>query len=105
MSEERSKIAQLLGNRRLVNAVVSGLVIAFGVLYIAQVNAAASKGLVLRALEDRHQDLAVESQRLVAKIDELRSIDSVMQREQLLGLVKAERVSYITSGGGIVALR
>lgn len=105
MSEERSKIATLLGNRRLVNAVVSGLVIAFGILYVVQVNSAASKGLALRALEDRHSELTVESQRLVAKIDQLRSIDSVTQREQLLGLVKAERVSYITTGDDVVALR
>ncbi|MBI1908295.1 hypothetical protein HYS28_02675 [Candidatus Uhrbacteria bacterium] len=105
MSEARTRIAVLLGNKKLLNTVVAGLIVAFGVLYIAQVNAAASKGLALRALEERNDALRVEVQMTAAKIDELRSLDSVMQREQLLGLVKAERVSYVSVPSGAVALR
>lgn len=105
MSEERSKIAVLLSNRKLVNTFVIGLIVAFGILYIAQVNAAASKGLALRALEEENQTLHVAMQHTAAKIDELRSLDSVMQREQFLGLVKAERVSYVTMTSDAVALR
>lgn len=105
MSEERTKIYALFSNKKLLNAVVIGLIVAFGMLYIAQVNAAASKGLALRALEERNQDLRIEAQAMAAKIDELRSLDSVMQREQLLGLVKAEQVSYIRVTSDAVALR
>lgn len=105
MSEEQTTIAKLLGNRKLMNAFVIGLIVAFGLLYIAQVNSAASRGLALRALEERNQTLHVAMQHTAATIDEMRSLDSVIQREQLLGLVKAERVSYVKITSGAVALR
>lgn len=92
-------------NARVLNTLLTGVIIALGVLYIGQVNASASKALALRELEDAKTALQVENEMLDAKIAQLRSLDSVMQRQQFLGLVKASSVSYITTNSGAVALR
>lgn len=105
MSQVRTKIVSLLNNTRLMNVVIVSLLIAFGLLYIVQVNSSATRGLALRELEKENQSLKVAYQSITAKIDELRSLDSVMQREQLLGLVKVSQVSYITKTINTVALR
>ncbi len=105
MSEVKTKIAALLSNRKLLNIVVISLIVAFGLLYVVQVNSSASRGLALRQMQDKNATLHIAYQSTEAKIDELRSLDSVMQREQLLGLVKASKVSYITTANNTVALR
>lgn len=103
--EERVAIATWWRNPRVLNALMMGIIVALGVLYIGQVNASASKALALRDLEDANSVARLDAERLNAKIAELRSLDSVMQRQQFLGLVKANSVSYITTSSGVVALR
>ncbi|HCC83911.1 TPA: hypothetical protein DEP96_03615 [Candidatus Uhrbacteria bacterium] len=105
MSDTKTKIATLLSNRKLLNVVVISLIMAFGVLYIVQVNSSATRGLALRDMQEKNQALHIAFQSTEAKIDELRSLDSVMQREQLLGLIKATKVSYIIKANNTVALR
>lgn len=92
-------------NTKVLNTLMIGVIVALGVLYIGQVNASASKALALRALEEQKDDVALENTRLNAKIAELRSLDSVLQRQQFLGLVKVENISYISGGPSSVALR
>lgn len=92
-------------NTKVLNTLMIGVIIALGVLYIGQVNASASKAIALRELEDRKTSLVLDNERLHAKIAELRSLDSVMQRQQFLGLVKVQNISYISAGPSSVALR
>lgn len=105
MSDTKATIANVFSNRKLLNIVVISLIVAFGVLYIVQVNSSASRGLALRDMQAKNLALHIAYQSTEAKIDELRSLDSVMQREQLLGLTKATKVSYITKANNTVALR
>ncbi len=105
MSEERPHIFRKLFQPRVMNVIMAGCILALGILYIGQVNASANKALQVSALEKQHQLLQVDTQRLAAKIDELRSLDSVMQRQQLLGLVHVEKTAYIRGGIDAVALR
>lgn len=105
MSEEKKNIWRVLAHPKALNALAVGFMVALGVLYIGQVNASATKALAVRQLEDRNVMLRVEMQRLDAKIDKLRSLDSVMQRQQFLGLVPAASVEYVTVTSGAVALR
>ena len=81
------------------------LTLAFGVLYVVQVNAASTKGFTMRDLEQNNQDMRRENDKLAAEIDLLRSLSSVSEREAFLGLVKLENVSYIEAGNSEVALR
>lgn len=90
---------------RVMNTIMAGCILALGILYIGQVNASANKALQVSALEKQNQTLSVDTQRLAAKIDELRSLDSVMQRQQLLGLVQVDTTAYIRTGLDEVALR
>lgn len=105
MSEERPHIFRKLLQPKVMNTIMAGCILALGVLYIGQVNASANKALQVSALEKHNQTLHVDTQRLAAKIDELRSLDSVMQRQQLLGLVHVDTTDYIRTGQDAVALR
>lgn len=81
------------------------LTLAFGVLYVVQVNAASTKGFTMRDLEQANQAARRENEKLVAEIDRLRSLASVSEREAFLGLVKLQNVTYIQAGNAEVALR
>lgn len=105
MSEERPKLVRALLRPRVMNSIMTGCIVALGVLYIGQVNASANKALRVSQLEERHAMLLVDTERAHAKIDELRSLDSVLQRQQFLGLVPVTQTSYIRAGVDAVALR
>ena len=99
------KFRALLRNPRLLPVLVMGLTVAFGVLYIVQVNAASTKGFAMRDLERGNQELRRENDRLGAEVNRLRSLSSVQERETFLGLVKMNDVTYIKAGGSEVALK
>lgn len=105
MSEGGNKFRAWIANPRVLNSITVGFIVALGVLYIGQVNASAAKALAVRDLEDQQAALRVEAQRLDAQIDQLRSLDSVMQRQQFLGLVDVQKTSYIRSSSGSVAFQ
>ncbi len=67
------------------------------VLYIMQVNAASTKAFLLRDEERKYTNLSEENNRLLAEIDRLRSMSSLMERQIFLGLVPASDIRYISS--------
>jgi hypothetical protein len=95
----------ILRNPKLIPVVVMGLTVAFGVLYIVQVNTASTKGFATRDLEKGNQELRQDNDRLAAEIDRLRSLSSVEERETFLGLVKVNDVTYLKAGSNEVALK
>ncbi len=92
-------------NPKVINVLTIGCILAFGILYIGQVNAAATKGYAIRDLERQNEDLRHEREHLDVEIARLRSLDSVTAREQFLGLEKVQSVEYIEVGKDVVALR
>lgn len=105
MSEGGTTLFSRFKNPKVVNVLTVGFTIAFGLLYIGQVNAAATKGYAIRELEERNLELRHERERLEVEISQLRSLDSVMSREVFLGLTKVADVRYISPGNDEVALR
>lgn len=95
----------ILHDERALRVFMMALTLAFGVLYVVQVNAASTKGFTVRDLEQANQDMKQENEKLAAEIDRLRSLASVSERETFLGLVKVDNVSYIKAGNAAVALR
>lgn len=95
----------LIRDRRAMRVILLALTMAFGVLYVVQVNAASTKGFAMRDLERTNRELRQENDRLAAEIDRLRSLASVSERETFLGLVKLSNVTYIKVGDGEVALK
>ena len=77
--------------------VVCGCMILTGALYIWQVNVSTSQGYVMRDIEKNIENLEHENEQLQQQIASLRSVDSVMTRTQMLGLVPLEEVFYMPS--------
>lgn len=99
------KMTAVLQDRRVLRIFMLALTLAFGILYVVQVNAASTKGFTMRDLERSNQELRRENDKLSAEIDRLRSLASVSERESFLGLVKLQNVTYIRAGASEVALR
>ncbi|MCR4311857.1 MAG: hypothetical protein NUV56_01100 [Candidatus Uhrbacteria bacterium] len=92
-------------NPKVVNILTIGCILAFGILYIGQVNSAATRGYAIRDLERGNEDLRHDRERLDVEIARLRSLDSVTTREQFLGLVKVQKTEYLVVGKDVVALK
>ena len=95
----------ILQDKRVLRVFMLALTLAFGILYVVQVNVASTKGFTMRDLEKNNQVMRQDNQKLVAEIDRLRSLASVSERETFLGLVKLQNVTYIKAGNSEVALR
>lgn len=105
MNEGGNRFIDRLKNPRVINVLTVGCILAFGILYIGQVNAAATKGYAIRDLERQNERMRQDHERLEVEIARLRSLDSVTTREQFLGLVKVQNVEYIEVGKDSLALR
>lgn len=105
MFNQGGKIHAIVHDQRVMKVIMLALTLAFGILYVVQVNAASTKGFTMRDLDSHNQELRRENDRLAAEIDRLRSLASVSERETFLGLVKMRNVTYIKAGSGEVALR
>ena len=96
---------RIIKNPQAMSVLSVGCMLAFGVLYIAQVNNSATKGYAVRELKEKNIELRHERDRLDIKIARLRSIDSVTARESFLGLQKIERTTFVKTGSDVVAVR
>ena len=105
MFTKGEKIYTAVRDQRVLRVFMVALTLAFGVLYVVQVNAASTKGFTMRDLENNNQALQQDNEKLAAEIDRLRSLSSVSERQAFLGLVKLQNVSYLKAGTGEVALR
>ena len=105
MFTQEGKLKAVLSDQRVLRVFMLALTLAFGILYVVQVNAASTKGFMMRDLEQNNQDLRRENDKLSAEIDRLRSLASVSERETFLGLVKLQNVTYIKASADEVALR
>ncbi len=90
---------------RVRNVLCIGGMLAFGVLYVGQVNSAATKGYAIRDLQERTIELRHERDRLEMHVAKLRSLDSVKARESFLGLKKVNQVTFVQTGVEVVAVR
>ena len=93
-----------LKSPKVMHAMTAGFMLAFGILYIGQVNSAATKGYAIRDLERVNTEIRREQERLEGEIARLRSLDSVTTREAFLGLTKVENVTYVSATAHAVAL-
>ena len=92
-------------NPRVMSVLSVGCMLAFGVLYVGQVNSAATKGYAVRDLQAKNVELRHEGARLEMQIAKLRSLDSVKARESFLGLKKLSPSTFVKTGPDVVAVR
>ena len=79
--------------------------LALGVLYIWQVNHAATAGYTMRDLESAIHDLETQQERLDLQVAQLQSVDSVSERVQMLGLTAVKKIQYLTGDGSVAINR
>lgn len=96
---------KILKNPRVMSALSVGCMIAFGVMYVGQVNSSATKGYAIRALQEHNVELRHERDRLDMQIAKLRSLDSVTARQSFLGLKKIDHATFVKTGTNVVAVR
>ncbi len=87
-----------------INLVALALILIVGLLYIVQVNRATTKGYQIRALEDQIELLGIENQHLEMEVAENKSVASIDERVQMLGMVPATTPDYVAAGAPTVAL-
>ncbi len=88
----------------LLNLVVLGAVVLLAVFFIVQVNHATTKGYRMRDLETEISRLKLENQKLEIEATEARSMASISEKVQMLGLVKSNAPVYL-SGTNAVTFR
>ena len=77
----------------------------FGIMYVVQTSSISTKGYEINDLEGQIQVLEQENQKLEFEIATHRSMKSIQERLDGLGLVMADRVDYATLVGTAVARR
>ena len=100
-----SLLQRIAKNPRVLSALTVGCIIAFGVMYVGQVNASATKGYEVRSLEAINRTLRQENDRLDIQIAKLRSVDSVKTRQAFLGLRPIAPTIFIKTGTNTIAVR
>ncbi len=100
-----SLLRRVIKNPRVLSVLTAGCMIAFGVLYVGQVNAAATRGYAIRDLQVRNVELRHERDRLDMQIAKLRSVQSVKTREAFLGLRPLAPSAFVKVGSDVVAVR
>jgi hypothetical protein len=100
-----SLLRRVMKNPRVLSALTAGCMIAFGVMYVGQVNSAATKGYAIRDLRARNVELRHERDRLDMQIAKLRSVQSVKTREAFLGLRPLAPSAFVKVGSEVVAVR
>ncbi len=94
LARSRSAVASLWHHTVWLNVIVLFLTVGVAMLYIVQINHAATKGYRMRDLENEISRLDRENQKLEVAATEARSLSSISQKVHMLGLVKADTPVY-----------
>ena len=80
-----------------LNILTFGFVVLFCLLYIVQVNAAVSKGYVMRELEVKTKRLSLENQQIETSRRKVQTLENVVAAVKMIGLVPSGNPMYVTS--------
>jgi hypothetical protein len=89
----------------LINLLVLISVLMIGLMYIIQVNHSTTKGYLMRDLETRIEQLGIANQQLELEVAGNRSIATIDERIQMLGLKPVETPEYVSTGASTVAMQ
>ena len=87
-----------------LNIVSISLLFIFCIAYIIQINQTVSKGYQIRDLESEISELTLRNQKLEVITQQAQSLENVERATKMLGLVRAERPTYVQSSGPSYAL-
>ena len=104
MREKHLKIKQwFLG--ATCRAILAGVVVLFGVLYVVETSAVSTKGYDIAAAQKEIQNLEHENERLTFEIAKNQSMESIQARLPKLNFVAVDSIQYVSTVGTAVAIR
>lgn len=86
------------------NFAVLGVMVSLCVLYVAQVNHAASRGFQLQDVQRRVERLQIDVTALEDKVATMSSVKELTARAEAQGLVPVDRLEFARPGGKLYAL-
>ncbi len=89
----------------LVKAGLVSVTILFGVLYLLQTSNTATSGYEIRNLEKQADALSAEIQKVEIAVAEESAMPNIQKRLSSVGMVPVEKIKFVASVGGAVALR
>ncbi|HYC79859.1 MAG TPA: hypothetical protein VEC17_02440 [Candidatus Binatia bacterium] len=78
-----------------VNIAILSLIVAFGFLYLFQINSLGTRGYEIRQLEQKIATYQDENKQLQIQSSSLSSITKIQQQAEALRMVPANNVTYI----------
>jgi hypothetical protein len=97
-----STLILVLGrNVFFLNLALLGMVIALAMFSIIQINRVTTKGYYMRDLETEIAHVMRENQAFEIEATEARSLATVSQKVQMLGLVKSNAPVYVSGTGAV----
>jgi hypothetical protein len=88
---------------RVSATVFTMLVAVFGVGYLMQINAASTKGLQIRKLENEITELKEQGERIELKVAKEQSVQAVETKVKEMGMVPTPKVDYVMATAPQVA--
>lgn len=88
-----------------INTLLLLTVFFLGVFYLGQINALATKGYEIKAFEKNISQLGKENKKLEYEIARQSSLGELKGRIDTLGLVRSERIDYISSDHSVAVAR
>lgn len=102
---ERQKVSASKDRMARFNACLLLTVLVVSVWYVVHVNALATKGYAIKALERKITELKADQERLRIENIEAGSLSSIQKRIEPLRLVAGNRIDYIAVSQPVATLR
>lgn len=97
-------LGRVMDKSLYINVFLFICIVAFTLLYIGQINTAASTGFEMNELQTRIDHLQIANQQLEYRAAENRAMYNVSRRVSILGMVRPNEVSYVSTEVPVVAL-
>jgi cell division protein FtsL len=82
-----------------LNLSLVAMIVAFGFLYLFQINSLGTRGYEIRQMEQKIKILQADNKELQIKSSSLSSITKIQKDAEVLGMVPATNVTYIKDAG------
>ena len=102
---ESNKARKKRLNLKLLNRVLSFILIIIGVYYVAGANDLSIKGFVLQQLKKETREMRNANESLQIKITALESYSNISQKVGKLSMVPSGNIKYIAAQSGAVAMK
>jgi hypothetical protein len=102
---DKGRPRDLSAGFRLLNALLVACVIAMSLGYLVMINRSATKGFIIKAIEQRISGLEEERKRLDLETLASQSMENIESRVGDLGFVPVSSIDFVNGAGGAVAIR